>query len=388
MKIAIIGGAGIQALGTIYDLLESSQVSEVLVADINEVKAIERSKAIGDKRLKPIKIDITDEDNAVKILSDYDAIINCGPATYCPMATRVALKAKKNYVDLGAWPEQTKEQQELHKDFEQNHITAILGMGSAPGISNMMALVGVNQLDTVYNIDIIIAMKDYTKHKSPFVWPYALDTIIDEYTLSPIVVREGQITHLPPLTSEPIDFKEPIGLCFPIYTIHPEPLTLYESFKNKGCKNTSFRIALPKEFHEKMKFLIDLGLGEKKKIQIDGADISPRNVLLKLASMLPPEEVEREQYSVTRVVVTGKKNGQHSKVEVELYVGTEKRWNLPAGALKTSVPPSITAQLFLEGSIKKKGVFPPELAVPPAPFFEALEKRGMEVEWNQTYYAY
>ncbi len=384
MKFAIIGGAGIQALGTIYDLLEQSEVSNILVADIDEARVIERVHAIGDERLEPAWIDITDEENAAEKLAGYDVIINCGPAPYCPAATRVALKAKKHYVDLGAWPEQTRAQLQLHKDFEKAGITGILGMGSAPGLSNMMALVGVNLLDTVRDIDIIIAMRDYTRHESPFVWPYALDTILDEYTLPPVIVRQGKITRLAPLIPEPFDFQEPIGLCYPIYTIHPEPVTLYESFRDKGCRNTSFRIALPRDFHEKVKFLVDLGFGSKEKISVDGAEVSPRRVLLKLASMLPPENVEREQYSVTRVIVTGEKDGQHTKIVVELYVGTEKRWNLPAGALKTSIPPSITAQLLSKGLIEKKGVFPPELAVPPAPFFKALARRGMEVTWNQV----
>jgi saccharopine dehydrogenase-like NADP-dependent oxidoreductase len=385
MKVAILGGAGIQALGTIYDLLENTDVTKILIADADLAKAEARVRAIGDERLAVASVDLANEEATAKVIEDYDVVINCGPAFLCPTVTRAALRVGKNYVDLGAWPEQTEEQLKLHPEFEKAGITAILGMGSAPGISNMMALVGVEQLDTVQDIDIIIAMRDFTQYASPLVWPYALDTILDEYTKEPIIVRDGIVTRIPPLVNEPVIFEEPIGLAYPMYTIHPEPITLYESFRDKGCRNTSFRIALPEEFHRKIKFLVELGFGRDEPIQLGNLMVSPRQVLLALAAQLKPDtNTEREQYSVTRVVVRGEKNGQRIELTVEMYVGSMKRWNIPAGALKTSVPPSIVAQMLAHGQVKKKGVFPPEKCLDTRTFFAQLAKRGMEVYWKTT----
>jgi len=42
-------------------------------------------------------------------------------------------------------------------------------------------------------------------------------------------------------------------------------------------------------------------------------------------------------------------------------------------------PPSIAMQLLLAGAIVARGVLPPEQAIPVAPFFAALEKRGMRI---------
>ncbi|MFM1651797.1 saccharopine dehydrogenase family protein [Brevibacillus sp. B_LB10_24] len=388
MKAAVIGGAGIQALGTIYDLLENPQVEEVMIADISLEGAKMRVELIGDERLTAQKVNILDENETASLLQGYQVVINCGPAQYCPHATRAALKAGVHYVDLGAWPEETKEQLSLFSQFEAKGITAVLGVGSAPGISNMMALYGVEQLDTVTDIDIIIAMKDFTRHTSPFVWPYLLDTILDEYVLNPIVVKNGEMVTIEPLMSEPVQFDHPIGLAYPVYTIHPEPVTLFESFKNQGCLNTSFRIALPEEFHQKVKFLVELGFGSTEPMEMAGAHVSPRQALLAVLSKLPREQTERKQFSVTRVNVIGTKNHRKAKVTVELYVGSEKKWNIPAGALKTSVPPSIIAQMLARGQVERKGVFPPEQCIESRTFFGELAKRGMETFSRTVEYAY
>lgn len=387
MKIIVIGGAGIQALGTIYDLLENDEVKEVMVADILIEKAVERAKQIRDPRLTAKQINVLNEDETAEIIKDFDVVINSGPAFLCPNVTRAALKAGVNYVDLGAWPKETEEQLELSDEFEAKGITAVLGMGSGPGISNMMALAGVEQLDTVSDIDITIAMKDFTEYTSPLVTPYMLDTIIDEYTLNPVIVKDGKVTHIEPLISRPVEFKKPIGLANPVYTIHPEPVTLFESFKDRGCKNTTFSIALPKEFHEKVEFLVRLGFGSKEPINMGGVEVSPRQALLSVASNLIQPKVDKDQYSVTRVDVTGEKHGQKESVVVEVYVGTEKKWNIPAGALKTSVPPSIVAQMLAKGEVSRKGVFPPEKCIETAPFFKELAIRGMEVYSNKNEHA-
>lgn len=380
MKIIVIGGAGIQALGTIFDLLENNEIEEVMIADILLEKAEERAKQIGDPRLTYQKVNVLDEDETATILKNFDVVINSGPAFLCPNVTRSALKAGVHYVDLGAWPEETNEQLKLSKQFAQKGITAVLGMGSAPGISNMMALAGVEQLDTVTDIDIIIAMKDLTEYDTPLVTPYMLDTILDEYTLNPVVVKDGKVTSIEPLLERPIELNDMIGLAHPIYTIHPEPVTLYESFKEKGCLNTTFAIALPKEFHEKVKFLVELGLGNTQLTDFDGVQVSPRKILLDLVGKLPKSSVEKNQYSVTRVDVRGVKNKQNESIVVELYVGSQKKWNIPAGALKTCVPPSIVAQMLAKGEVEQKGVFPPEKCIESESFFRELAKRGMEVK--------
>ena len=51
----------------------------------------------------------------------------------------------------------------------------------------------------------------------------------------------------------------------------------------------------------------------------------------------------------------------------------------------TGCPPSILMQMLARGDIPlTAGVLPPEVAIPPAPFFKELEKRGMRIVRSRT----
>jgi saccharopine dehydrogenase-like NADP-dependent oxidoreductase len=47
--------------------------------------------------------------------------------------------------------------------------------------------------------------------------------------------------------------------------------------------------------------------------------------------------------------------------------------------IDTGAPPSIATQMLLAGTITARGVLPPERAIPPAPFFRELRRRGMRI---------
>jgi saccharopine dehydrogenase-like NADP-dependent oxidoreductase len=55
------------------------------------------------------------------------------------------------------------------------------------------------------------------------------------------------------------------------------------------------------------------------------------------------------------------------------------RWGVGVD-IDTGAPPSIAAQMLLAGAITARGVHPPERAVPPDPFFRALEARNMRIK--------
>ena len=75
-----------------------------------------------------------------------------------------------------------------------------------------------------------------------FSVPYALQTLIDELTLPPVVIRDGEAVEIEPLApAGVVDFGDPIGEAETIYTLHSEMLTFADSF---GCREGSFRLSL------------------------------------------------------------------------------------------------------------------------------------------------
>jgi saccharopine dehydrogenase (NAD+, L-lysine-forming) len=59
------------------------------------------------------------------------------------------LQAEVNYIDLGGLFHTTRKQLELHERFQAINRIALIGMGAAPGISNILVRYAVNQLESV-----------------------------------------------------------------------------------------------------------------------------------------------------------------------------------------------------------------------------------------------
>ena len=96
-----------------------------------------------------------------------------------------------------------------------------------------MAARAIAELDSVESIDVSAASRDLDPPPGLSL-PYALETLIDELTLPPVVLRDGEPAEVEPLSDGgEVDFGEQIGVAGTIYTLHSELRTFGESF---GCR--------------------------------------------------------------------------------------------------------------------------------------------------------
>ncbi len=379
MKIVVLG-AGAMGQVTIRDLCESAAVKEVLIADLNLDRVEYLRKLFGSSKLKTAKADVTDIEGLASILNGYEAVINCSPYIFNLNVMEAALKAGSHYLDLGGLFHYTRKQMELHKSFEAKNLLAVLGMGAAPGMTNVMAAAAANDFDEVDYIDIYAASVDLIANEHPFLPPYALDTILDEYFLKPFVFEAGEFKEVEPMSGEQVlDFPHPVGRASSFLTLHSEVATLPLSYKSKGIKRVTYRLGLPTVFHVRCKFLVDLGFGTKESVKIDGVEFKPRKILQAMIDQHPVPELDPDDCEVVRVDIGGRKGGRQVLSRLETTVLAHKEWKVSCGALDTGVPPSIVAQMICSGQVKARGVHAPETCVPPQPFFEELAKRGMEM---------
>lgn len=365
---------------TIRDLCESAQVSEVLVADLSIERADALKEQLKSKKILTARADIKDTDALSKLLKGFQALINCSPYIFNLQVMEAALNAGCHYLDLGGLFHTTRKQLELNDKFKSQNLLAVLGMGAAPGMTNVMAACAADEMDTVESIDIYAASVDLASSNHPFLPPYALDTILDEYFLSPYVYENGEFKEVTPMSGEQIhDYPHPLGRASSFLTLHSEVATLPLSYKAKGVKRVTYRLGLPTVFHEHCKFLVDLGFGCKESITVDGVELKPRKILQSMIDKHPLPESDPDDCEVIRVDVSGTKGGRQMLTRLETTVFSHKTWKVSCGALDTGVPPSIVAQMILAGEIKERGVLAPESCVPPLKFFEELAKRGMEM---------
>jgi saccharopine dehydrogenase-like NADP-dependent oxidoreductase len=269
----------------------------------------------------------------------------------------------------------------MHAEVEAAGITAILGMGGTPGVTNLLARVAVDRLDRVESVKVQLGCGDSTPSTAPLVAPYSIRTILDEFTKQPQVFQDGAWYPQQPLTGqEELLFPEPVGRATAIYSLHSECASFPISFQEKGIRYVSFKIAFPGDFLTKLKFLVDLGFGSDEPISVQGVNVSPREVLARLLAMAPVEEVEPQDCDVLRVVTTGEAAGQQLEITNQVVVHPYRRWGIGAGALDTGTPLAIAGYMLAKGEITRRGAFGPEMCVPPDAFFRELARYDMHLE--------
>ena len=381
MKIIALGGAGLMGRIAVKDLAASKGVAQVVIADRDTETAQKVADFIpvGSSKVSVVHTDVTDHDRLVATLRGADAVLNAVHYYFNLNVMRACLEAGTHYTDMGGLFHNTRKQLKLHDEFAEAGLTAVLGMGSAPGVTNVQARYAADRLDAMDYIRIYDGILPPPGDDLRF--GYAIPTVIDELTLPPIVFRNGEFVEEAPLSGkEDYWFTPPVGMLRCHLSLHSEVATLPITFQDKGIRECFFKINYwgmsPKVF-ARVKLLADLGFAGTEPVDVRGAPVRPRDVLeTLLADYIPPlnafvqEPADPTRW--TKEIVTEVQGIKDDK-ELIYRLGTLT----PAGSVPTGVAPSVAAQWLAAGRMPKPGVFPPEVAIDPQPFFEELARRGV-----------
>ncbi len=366
-----IGILGLGSMGKIIakDLAETYNRKVIYLArDVNSVKNLAK------KNNAEIRYaDVSKPKTLAKAFKNIDVVIHAVHHEFNLNVMKACLKSKTNYIDLGGLYHYTKKQLKLNKQFKKNNLTAILGIGASPGITNVMAKYASRFLNKIESIEIKIGFKDFSTYKqiSPLSASYSIQTILEEFSWKPAIFVNGKIKFVEPISGrEEYNFPEPIGMQKPQYTIHSEIATLPYTLK---AKNVSFKIAFDDEFVDKIKMLKENGFISDEKIKINNNEFNIKEVSAEILKKLPKTISEKiNQYEIIRVILSNK----HKKIIMDAKISGETIDK------DTGVPPSIIAQMIVDGKITNKGVFPPESIILEEDFFKELAKRRIYIYQN------
>jgi len=369
----IIGILGLGSMGKIIakDLAETYNRKIIYLA--RDVGSVENLAKKNDAEVR--YADVSKPKTLAKSFNGIDIVIHAVHHEFNLDIMEACLSSKTNYIDLGGLYHYTKKQLKLNKQFKKNNLTAIIGMGASPGITNVLAKYASKFLDKIENIEIKIGNKDFSTYKqiSPLSASYSVQTILEEFSWKPAVFVNGKIKFVEPISGrEEYKFPEPIGTQKPQYTIHSEIATLPYTLK---ARNVSFKIAFDDDFTDKIKMLKENGFISDEIIKIGKNKFNIKDVSLEILKRLPktiPEKIN--QYEIIRAIVSDK----HKKIIMDAKIpGINETIDKDTG-----VPPSIIAQMIADGKITNKGVFPPESIIPEEEFFKELAKRKIYVYQN------
>jgi len=354
VNVAVLGAGGIIAPAIVRDLAESDEVGALSLLDLDLARAQAVADAHGGPRARAIEVDARSD--LAGALEDVDVLVNSASYRINLDAMRACLEAGTHYIDLGGLYWMTGEQLTLSDNFEQAGLLALLGMGSSPGKTNVMAARAVRELGTPpTRIDVIAAGRDLAPPDA-VSFPYAVQTLVDEITMNPMAQRNGEPVALEPMQpGDAVDLPEPIGRAETIYTLHSEVRTFPSSF---GCTECSFRLSLAPQTLERLSALAEADELELAKASREAMPASPETV-----------SVHRIDAEVDGLLVS-----------VTATTRPIEAWQIGGSIVSTAAPAAAAVRLLARGRIAARGALPPELCVDPDDLFPELEQRSCTFE--------
>jgi len=413
MKKVLVVGAGAQGGPCASILSKEKDVSEIILGDLDVEVARKVKEKIGSNKITPVKLDAANIEDIEKAASGVDVIINLVVTAFDMNIMQAALNSGAHYVDT-SFGEPTSldilandnilaqviENRPLafDSDFKKAGLTALVGCGATPGMSNVLAKYLCDKLDRVDGIDIKFGSKFLGEPKevvsewlpgwSPFraLWGYAVEPMMFEdgkYKKYPIFAPAGEY-----------DLPEPVGKMALVYHQHQEPITL-PHFIGKGIKYCYF------------KYLIDsiagafvkMGFHNAEPIDVKGVKVAPNDVLMKLVSHPVNAFFSENENSLRQppqiaftgeIEVKGAKSGEEITYKLALPVvaqaTTEERLALyrtfGATGLGVALPAVVGARMCVEGETEK-GTIAAE-CLDPVRFLKIMAGMGASINLQET----
>jgi saccharopine dehydrogenase-like NADP-dependent oxidoreductase len=390
MRVLILGGAGLMSAGTARDLLSnlSTGVTGIVAADANPERLAALQQLLPDSRLQTRVFDVNDRAAIQSLLADCDVCIN-GVPTFAGFQMQIfeaCLQAKRPYVDYGGMGVYTVRQKAEHDKWKQAGATAVIGLGSDPGLSNIICRAVADRLDRIDRINLYWAATKIGAESPVLVPPYSISTVLAEYANPSQQFLDGRLQEVAAQAgTETIDLPAPWGRTTFIHSQHSEPLTVpfSEGIAEKGIREFTWKLSLPSRDHEAWVGLVKAGFGAADDpVTVKGASVRPLDVLqavidrniAKNRSRIPAEESHEIHFAIGH----GTRDGKRCRVTCRVIGHPHPLYEGYADA-GTSMNMSIGVQQMLSHPLRP-GVWAAEEYFHADAFFAELRKRHFSIE--------
>ena len=370
MKILALGGSGGMGRFAVHSLIKHPQVESILVADLNESAAKKFASNLSEKT-SGIGIDVTDKEALERAMNGVDVVINTtGP--FFKLAVPIleaAIETKTHYLDICDDWEPTEKMFLLNDKAKVAGITAIIGLGASPGITNMLGLIAMKELDQVSKVytgwDMSSAQPEEESSQTGVnaAMLHGIEQIIGKVK----VFSSGAYKMVRPLEKVTVDYPQ-LGTYKANIFGHPEAISFphhYPEIKeslNLMHSNDDSLVNVLKF----IRFFIEIKLLSKN---------MAAKILTWLEGTQSPdiEKAGVEMLPSVYGYAEGIKNGQ--KMSVATTFHTEENIDDLSMGEGTSYPLACGVKMLADGVINQTGVHAPESGIiSPDLFFDYLSK--------------
>jgi saccharopine dehydrogenase-like NADP-dependent oxidoreductase len=384
MKILALGGCGAMGKVAVETALELDPTLEIIIADLDGAAAEHFSNSFS-VNVTGVQANALDADQLDDLMRPCDIVVSTiGPFyMFGSVVLEAAIRTKTHYIDICDDPEPTLAMFSLNEKAKQAGITAIVGAGSSPGTSNLLAATALALFDSpkeVYTFwgtggpleasdDDDMDLLDERGNPSAATVHW-----MEQLTGSVNVLENGKVTSKAPLSPVTMNFPG-IGSDTSYVCGHPEPITLHRYYPSL---QTSYNLMnMPGYIIYALKKATENVPGETQ-VDVKVASQKLGDLLSeKTMGLIDTAKYISHQYrdksrtffpDLAALVVGEDSAGSRMSVGVHL----EGKMKIDDMAHSTCVPTAIILNMMTSGAVVKHGVFAPEACVDPALYFKHL----------------
>jgi saccharopine dehydrogenase (NAD+, L-lysine-forming) len=373
-KVVVLGGCGAVGSVAVETLARQGLFDEVVIGDINVERAGQLISRIGSKKVSAIHVDAFDTGSIRGAIRGAGVVLNCIGPFYTTVKTilKTVIEEGINYVDICDDVDVTLEILKMDSDAKASRVTALIGMGSSPGATNLLAKLACQSLlDEAESIDIF-----HTHGGEAIEGEGVIAHRFHCMSIDIPMYLDGKLTYVKYFGQDGIALRQTfdfpvVGNNIPIYPYpHPEQVTLPRYLKVKRVTNKGS--VLPNEYYNLTRDLCGLGLASTEPLMVKGREVIPYDFavayILKERERILKETGFTKPRGCCSVVVKGKKGGKTQEYRFHMASRSQA---LGEG---TGIPAAMGAMLMASGKISGPGVLPPEACVDPMEFVGLISK--------------
>jgi saccharopine dehydrogenase (NAD+, L-lysine-forming) len=382
-KVLIVGAGGVGQVVT----HKCAQVPEVFSEIVLASRTEEKCRKIAAQIKRPIKTAQVDADDVPQMTRLIERekprlVINVAlPYQDLPIMD-ACLTAGVDYLDTANYePRDTAKfeyswQWAYQDRFAQRGLTALLGSGFDPGVTNVFCAYAQKHLfDEIHTIDILDC--NAGSHGKAFATNFNPEINIREITQRGRYWEQGEWKETDPL-SVTWDFDYPgVGVRRSYLLYHEELESLVQNIR--GLRRIRFWMTFGEAYLTHLRVLQNVGMTRIDPIEIKGVQIAPLEFL---KAVLPDPASLAEGYTGKTSIgclVEGIQGGKPRKVfiyNVCDHAECYREVRAQAVSYTTGVPAMIGGRLVASGTWKQAGVWNME-QLDPDPFLEVLGRYGL-----------
>ena len=364
--VVVLGGCGAVGSVAVETLVADATFSAVVIGDMNIAKARELAASIGSAKVSVVQVDASDAQSVRRAAAGADVVLNCVGPFYKTVKTILGavIEAGVGYVDICDDVDVTLEILDLDAAARGAGVTAVIGMGASPGVTNLLAKYLTAQLDTTDSVDIF-----HCHGGEAIEGPGVIGHRFHCMSIDIPMFLDGRLRYVKYFGADGIALRQtfnfPVLGEVPIYPYpHPEQVTLPRYLKVRQVTNKGS--VVPIEYYQLTAELCRIGLSSREPVDVNGVPVTPYDFAVAYVIRERERILRETNFGSARgcmsVVVKGRRHGEPRELRVHL---SSKAGGLGEG---TGIPAAIGAILLQQGKISAKGVLPPEACIDAAEF--------------------